>query len=261
MFDQRKLEAFLDTLEVEQKIIAPPRSALDVKMDKYDLFKQDDYENVGMPEMPLYALRQPFSIQNIWTAVYPTYGGIYPSGAMMKSLAFHRIWDDTELPAPVKDPHEILKDKIGQLHGVVPAKVANPNPAPPAPEKSPDYVHTLTAWRGWNVTYGMLTALGSPHTWKPKGVDKARCLINYHPAPEKNCSCGFWSFRNFKDLIEAMKPYADKVQVIGTVEIWGRVIECMNGFRSEYSYPKELWLLNEGLESLSWTYGVPVRKL
>jgi len=35
----------------------------------------------------------------------------------------------------------------------------------------------------------------------------------------------------------------------------------MNGFRSEYSYPKELWLLNEGLESLSWTYGVPVRKL
>ena len=50
--------------------------------------------------------------------------------------------------------------------------------------------------------------------------------------------------------------------VVGTVEIWGRVIECENGFRSEFAYPKELWLLSEDddLSKLSWTYGVPVRK-
>jgi hypothetical protein len=57
------------------------------------------------------------------------------------------------------------------------------------------------------------------------------------------------------------EEYVDSVDVVGTVEIWGRVIECRNGFRSEYAYPKELWLLRDGLEHLSWTYGVPVRKL
>jgi hypothetical protein len=58
-----------------------------------------------------------------------------------------------------------------------------------------------------------------------------------------------------------MEHYATSVDVIGEVEIWGRVIECENGWRSEYAYPKELWLLGEGLESLSWKYGVPVRRL
>jgi len=32
-------------------------------------------------------------------------------------------------------------------------------------------------------------------------------------------------------------------------------------YRSEFAYPKELWLLKPGLEFLSWTYGVPVRML
>lgn len=59
---------------------------------------------------------------------------------------------------------------------------------------------------------------------------------------------------------KALHAYQSLVMVVGSVEIWGKVIECENGYRSEFSYPKELWLLRPGLESLSWTYGVPVRK-
>ena len=62
MFDRKKLEALLDGLEVNnhypseapKKIIALPRSALDEKMDKYDIFKQGDYQNVGTPEFPIW---------------------------------------------------------------------------------------------------------------------------------------------------------------------------------------------------------------
>ena len=47
--------------------------------------------------------------------------------------------------------------------------------------------------------------------------------------------------------------------MIGSVDPWGRVIETENGFRAQYAYPKELWLLEDGLEELGWIYGVKIR--
>ena len=55
MFDMKKLEAYLDSLEVNthlpKPILKPPprrgpfeNPAIALKMDKYDIFKQDDYE-------------------------------------------------------------------------------------------------------------------------------------------------------------------------------------------------------------------------
>jgi hypothetical protein len=53
MFDKKKLEAFLKSLDVEKHYSsvapAPPRSELDKAMDKYDLFKQGNYEKRRFP--------------------------------------------------------------------------------------------------------------------------------------------------------------------------------------------------------------------
>ena len=38
-------------------------------------------------------------------------------------------------------------------------------------------------------------------------------------------------------------------------------IDIRLGDRVRDAYPKELWLLQDGMEDLSWIYGVPVREL
>jgi hypothetical protein len=168
--------------------------------------------------------------------------------------------EPTVPPAPVETPYDRFKAKMARLSAASAAQLADPGP--PAPERSPDYTHTITAWRGWDVRDGMLEALGSSSRWEPRRALKANCIsCGGHAAPYLNCRCGYWSFKTQELLAQAMDKYDDTVKVIGQVEIWGRVIECENGFRSEYAYPKELWLLDEGLESLSWRYGVPVRRL
>lgn len=148
-----------------------------------------------------------------------------------------------------------LAARIAQLRDVPAVKITS---------RVPDLVGTITAWRGWKITGGKLCALGMTGVWEPKKAVKARCSkgpTSSHDAPTKDCECGYWSFRTMDLLQSALNPYAASVQVIGSVEVWGKVIECENGFRSEFAYPKELWLLEDGLEHLSWVYGVPVRRL
>jgi hypothetical protein len=193
----------------------------------------------------------------LWPSFSGTYGGIARGPA--PSIGSIAGYYANDLPKPAPSPYDSLKHKIRQLKVATPAKIADPTP--PAPAKCPDYVGTLTGWRGWEVSGGLLEALGTDFTWEPRRAMRARCKREEHIAPSKKCACGFWSFKTSELLTKALVTYADHVSVIGTVEIWGRVIECKNGFRSEYSYPKELWLLEDGLESLSWRYGVPVRKL
>jgi hypothetical protein len=274
VFDKKKLEAFLDALEVEthypskppKKIVPAPRSALDQKMDKYDIFRQGDYQNMGTPEFPIWAkpnmndaidVYSYFYKMPMTTPVWATYGGIQRG-----SFPIQGFDDDTPKipPQPIETAYQKLQKRIAQLQTVEPVKIENPKPAPPMPQKSPDYVGTITAWRGWGICAGQLVALGHDYDWAPKHAQKAKCQHESHQAPQLDCSCGFWSFKTLELLTKALERY-EECSVIGQVEIWGRVIECQNGWRSEYAYPKELWLLDEeGTEHLSWTYGVPVRR-
>lgn len=276
MYDRKKLEAFLDGLDVNthmpelgRKIIEPARTALDRKMDKYDIFKQDDYENIASPEFPILARRdlQGFinqmmnnawlnlTVQNAFLAYSPmTYTGM--------SRGAYAMGVDSGVAAMQEesDIGKLLK-KVEKLDRAEPVKIPNPKPPVKRPAQSPDYTHTITAWRAWDVTEGFLESVGSSFKWEPKKAMVASCRHAGHAGPHVNCSCGFWSFKTREQLLRKLEEYVDFVLVIGTVEIWGRVFEHKHGYRSEFAYPKELWLLQPGLESLSWTYGVPVRTI
>jgi hypothetical protein len=275
MFDSKKLAHWLDSLQVEthfpkgapSSLVELPRSPLDDKMDKYDLFVQGNFNRqYGTTEFPIYG-PVPSDAVN-----YPSYmmqwSSMQGSGWASYSGMNHPAWqydqNDLEQIQPVDTPHQKLKAKISKLSRAESVVVANP--APPVSDRSPDYTHTITAWRGWEFDGGMLEALGSSSRWEPKVAARATCVIgggvkDAHAAPHFSCRCGYWSFKTRELLEESLERYANSVDVIGQVEIWGRVIECDNGYRSEFAYPKELWLLDEGMESLSWKYGVPVRKL
>lgn len=156
-----------------------------------------------------------------------------------------------------------VQSAIDQLAAAEPAMLADPAPKPPAQSRIPDYTHTITGWRGWDITNRLLDGLGTSSIWRPRRGTPAVCHYydGHHQAPEFNCHCGYWSFKSLDLMKQAVTTYRTSLVVVGPVEIWGKVVECENGYRSEFAYPKELWLMRGGLEYLSWEYGVPVRRL
>lgn len=151
-------------------------------------------------------------------------------------------------PAP-----SINAGKLEALKSAAPFKVQ---------PQMPDMVQVITAWRGWALTGGLrLKALGGNHEWPCREIMQATCSSGgAHVAPDWNCNCGVWAFKDVDSLVAAIGGKYRAVKVIGSVSLWGKVIETENGYRAQYAYPSELWLLDDGLEQLSVLYDVPIRK-
>jgi hypothetical protein len=154
----------------------------------------------------------------------------------------------------VKRSPSIDPEKLARLKDAEPYKVA---------ERVPDMFQVITAWRGWQATskdgQWRLKAVGNSHIWEPRKQLSASCNSKSHPAPNFDCQCGVWAFKELDGLVSALQNYKD-IRVLGNVSLWGRVIETENGYRAQYAYPAELWLLDDSLEELGRIYDVPVRR-
>jgi hypothetical protein len=162
-------------------------------------------------------------------------------------------WSDYAEPAEPKPPLDLKKLKV--LEAAEPHKVG---------PRVPDRIEPITGWRAWRVERSdppVLKALGQDTLWLPKKALKAVCSGRYddrHQAPLKFCECGIWAFNDMKQLVPALSGY-ENVDVVGEVSLWGKVIECANGYRAQFAYPAELWLFDNALEELGYIYGIPVR--
>lgn len=159
--------------------------------------------------------------------------------------------------APAPPVKRFGKNTLDALKKAEPRKVG---------QRVPDSVEVITAWRAWRTVNvngeWQLKALGVDKPWEPKKMVTAVCTSdpNKHPAPCQSCECGVWGFGELDVLMQALDSYSAQT-VIGQVSMWGRVIECANGFRSQFAYPKELWLADKGMEQLGYSYGVPIRTI
>lgn len=138
-------------------------------------------------------------------------------------------------------------------------KVAEPHKVT---QQIPDLVEVITGWRCWGVHETFkLESLGQDTVWEPHQILQAECSVaGGHRAPQMNCTCGIWAFKELDALVEATVSY-DNIAVLGQVSLWGRVVETENGWRAERAYPRELWILRggEGLEELGYIYDIPIR--
>lgn len=125
----------------------------------------------------------------------------------------------------------------------------------------PDMVQCIVGWRAWTLRNGLLGALGVDVSWSPKEAIRAECKggSQFHVAPHWGCQCGIWAFKDIDRLLAVMGQKYAGVCVVGSVDLWGKVIETENGYRAQYAYPKELWLLDNSLEELGLVYDVPIR--
>ena len=114
----------------------------------------------------------------------------------------------------------------------------------------------IAGWRVWNLseTGGepRLTPAGSGvDAWEPRHAAEARCgtsallLIaqgGRHAAPDIRCTCGIYAGRSL-ETFERPRPAWLPAPVVGTVSLWGTVIEHERGWRAKFAYPARLRLV------------------
>lgn len=148
----------------------------------------------------------------------------------------------------------------------------------------------VVGYRNWGLTevypvgYLLASQMGQV-TWPQFARMEAKCkpptadpytftlsLSRYAPSkpPPHNspdatgtCWCGINAWREGVGFARHADP--NIIQVVGSVNLWGRVIEYKEGWRGQYAYPKELAIIGSGepkrLEKiatkLELAYGVP----
>ena len=153
-------------------------------------------------------------------------------------------------------------------------------PAATSPEVglAPDYAEPLRAWRLWEVedvdqlpAYAASTGSASG-PWEPRSRRGARrsgfaCSRRpRHAAPSGTCTCGIYGapfelIRRTLAIDSGLPPWPPFV--IGTVSLWGDVLECERGWRAALAYPSRLFVplgLSGAAERAVGLrdYGVPV---
>lgn len=112
---------------------------------------------------------------------------------------------------------------------------------------APDRLETdpVIAWRRWYAfqRHGE-TRLQSPvlpYTWPPGVRSESRCSKHYFASPHLECKCGFYAVKSRRD-IPLRHPTPHVATVVGTVSLWGRVVEHELGYRAQYAYPFSLYV-------------------
>lgn len=127
-------------------------------------------------------------------------------------------------------------------------------------EGIPDFVEPLVGWRAWKVRaphsgVGACPSLSSvilDTPWAPgrrfsaeHSFDlgaKCRGLLRL------DCSCGVYAFKDPLDAFVYLVRVRDRLLgmsveiAMGTVSLWGKVIECESGYKAEYAYPRHVYL-------------------
>ena len=111
----------------------------------------------------------------------------------------------------------------------------------------------IIGWRAWKLSNGLLHSVFVSYTWRP-GVFEQSSVARYgsedrgyHPLSD---NLGYHAFRDKEQAERETSSHGWYPAVIGSVAMWGEVIEHEQGWRSEYA---AVWSITEitGERSLS----------
>ena len=116
----------------------------------------------------------------------------------------------------------------------------------------------ILAWRTWTLAGSrdlgevrLLPIAGDGKPWPVRDPARAACRRppRHHIVPGFGCRCGLHATRAPDPLRRTRDP-----AVLGTVALWGRVVEHEHGYRGEFGYPQRLRL---ACYLCFWQWGVP----
>lgn len=106
----------------------------------------------------------------------------------------------------------------------------------------------MVGWRYWQVATrsGHLTSVTQKQVeWPPGHVVVARCAGAGHAAPDPSCECGIYGARDLDTLREHGLCLAPAILIVGTVALWGKVVDDVSGWRAEFGAPLELQVVDD----------------
>ncbi|TAM80908.1 MAG: hypothetical protein EPN47_13565 [Acidobacteria bacterium] len=127
-------------------------------------------------------------------------------------------------------------------------------------EGVPDFVEPLLGWRAWRIwapAFGsnLCPAFSSvilDTPWMPRGKFSAEHSFDLgakcRGLLDLDCSCGIYAFKSPLGAFDYLMRVRDRllgrsVEVaLGTVSLWGKVIECELGYKAQYAYPEHIYL-------------------
>ncbi len=130
----------------------------------------------------------------------------------------------------------------------------------PGFEGIPDFVAPLLGWRAWKVRAPLsgpgacpgLSSVVLDMPWAPRRRFSAEHSfdlgVKCSGLLDIDCSCGIYAFNDPLEAFVYLMRVRDRllgmsVEVaIGTVSLWGKVIECELGYKAEYAYPHHIYL-------------------
>jgi hypothetical protein len=104
----------------------------------------------------------------------------------------------------------------------------------------------ILGWRTWTLAGSreatevrLLPIAGTGKPWPPRAPVRGECgRRRGHHAPGIDCTCGIHATHTTDPLRHTRDP-----AVLGTVALWGRVVEHELGYRAELAYPQRLALV------------------
>jgi hypothetical protein len=164
---------------------------------------------------------------------------------------------------------------------------------------APDVGHAVVGYRAWRVSpheeldprwphrargepgRHRLFSLTRGKKWPARRALQAECRSygsmgpKHRPpgSPKVNCWCGIYAYKTL-DAHRVLSHVVDDNVILGEVNLWGRVIEHLYGWRAQCAYPRRLLLVSgptrprrrsrrgsqfDAMASDLADYGVPVR--
>jgi hypothetical protein len=129
-----------------------------------------------------------------------------------------------------------------------------------ADEEVPVFPEEFVGWRGWRVEKGVLKSINRGEIWTPGTPFEAECQTGktHKQIPWERCSCGLYSTKTLEKLRSNNYHNAG---AFGIVSVWGNMIDGGAGYRSQFAYPRVIYV-----PFLDWRkvrplerYGVPVK--
>lgn len=139
-------------------------------------------------------------------------------------------------------------------------------------------VGPIIGYRLWRYTDDMLKSVHKQFSIRPGQPIKACCsksqtftFDSAHIAPDVNCECGIYVWKTPDLMRQYNQETKDPTLINGAMAIWGKVIECQNGYRAEYAYPFKLFLspkpmagfpsIDTGIHKIAEKYGIGVEEI
>jgi hypothetical protein len=144
----------------------------------------------------------------------------------------------------------------------------------PVREDPARFADPIIGWRAWHLRRtaegpALVAATSGRGDWPARQAFVARCRVGAHSAasgpdpsphgsPVLGCTCGIYASDALESLIAPGRRFPP-VPVLGTVSLWGRVIEHRAGWRAEFAYPDRLRLVCVVCLSRGTGSGIPER--